>query len=331
MKWMLTAVLLGALTCSLLAKAPQETAEAKKQAQEDVGRMVNSNNAFAWSLYAKLAEKEGNLFFSPSSIHTALAMTYAGARGKTGLQMHLTLRLPYEDLPPAGGKRYAPAMMPLDEITPWPQGRVHPAYAGLLKELKPGKKAGYQLHVANALWGQKGEPWLKEFLATTKDNYGAGLREVDFKGQTEAARQTINKWVEKQTKEKIKDLLAKRILTPLTRLVLTNAIYCKGDWARQFDKKRTKDRPFKLSADKSVKVPMMNQTAKFGYAETKDLQVLRMAYVGKELSMVVLLPRKVGGLAEVEKSLAKTGLNDVLKNLRQQEAHVCVPQFKIES
>ena len=285
-----------------------------------------SSNRFAWDLYAKLAEKKGNLFFSPSSVHTALAMTCAGADGNTLTEMAETLRLPREVKPTGADGQ---ATKPVD--VPWSQERVHKAYGGLLAQLKPGWRAGYELHVANALWGQKGYPWQKEFLATTRENYGAGLREVDFVRQTEAARRTINRWIEEQTRGKIKNLLAGGTLTPLTRLVLTNAIYFKGDWASKFKKEYTQDSPFKLSAGKSVKAPMMNQTGKFGYAETKDLQVLRMPYVGKDLSMVIFLPKKLDGLADVEKLLRKTGPDALLESLERQELDVFLPKFKMTS
>ena len=327
----LTLLLLVCSTCPLWAEAvAMEPAPARKARGIDWPKIARSSNGFAWALYAKLAEKEGNLFFSPSSIHTALAMTYAGARGNTLIEMAETLRFPREVKASGVGGHPGPAVtIPVD--LPWSLQRVHKAYAGLLKELKPGKKAGYQLHVANALWGQKGYPWLKPFLATTRENYGAGLREVDFVKQTEAARQTINKWVEKQTEDKIKDLLAKDIVGRDTLLVLTNAIYFKGDWASKFKEKNTKDAPFKLSAGKSVKAPMMNQTGKFGYAQTKDLQVLRMPYAGEELSMVIFLPKKLDGLADVEKSLGKTGPGALLKRLRDRKVVVSVPKFKMTS
>jgi len=161
--------------------------------------------------------------------------------------------------------------------------------------------------------------------------YGAGLREVDFIKQTGAAGRTIDRWIEEQTKGKIKDLLAGGALDSDTRLVLTNAIYFKGDWASKFKKEHTKDAPFKLSAGKSVQTPMMNQTEKFGYAETEDLQVLRMPYVGGELSMVIFLPKKLDGLAAVEKSLGKTGLDALLKSLDRQKVGVFLPKFKMTS
>jgi len=222
-------------------------------------------------------------------------MTYAGARANTKMQMHWVLALPKHALR-------------VRVVHPWPQDRVHPAYKALLAKLKPGKDAGYELHVANALWGQKDYAWLDEFLKTTKDNYGAGLREVDFIKETEKARQTINAWVEDQTKEKIKELLKPGILNSLTRLVLTNAIYFKGDWASPFDKEATKDAPFKLSAEKSVDVPLMYQTDNFGYADDETSQVLSMPYEGDELSMVVILPKKVDGLADVAGKLTSVAL-----------------------
>lgn len=295
-------LVVGAVACTQPAKATVE-----KSDQEDWVEIVSASNNFAWNLYAKLADEEGNLFFSPGSIHTALAMTCAGARRTTEDQMFETLCFPMR----------------------WPQGVVHKAYARLLKQLKPGKDAGYELQVANALWGQKGYPWLEEFLARTRTDYGAGLREVDFLGATEQARKTINAWVEEQTKDKIRELLRRGILTGLTRLVLTNAIYFKGDWASKFDEKATREAPFKVSLDKSVQVPMMNQTGGFRYAETDELQILRMPYQGEDLSMVILLPRKVNGLAALERTLSAQKVTALIGKLQQREVIVSVPKFKL--
>ncbi len=268
--------------------------------------IVKGNNDFALAIYRQLAAgQKGNLFFSPNSIHAALAMTSTGARGNTAAQMSKTLRLPTQN--------------------------PHEAYAGLLKQLKPPKEGGYELRVANALWGQKGYPWLKDFLDTTKAGYDAGLREVDFVTATEAARKTINAWVEGQTNRKIKDLLKPGVLKPLTRLVLTNAIYFKGDWVSQFDKKQTRDMPFKLSASRTAKAPMMYQKAKFGYTEDKTAQVLSMPYKGKDLSMMVLLPKKVDGLGDMAKKLTADDLAALAGKAYRREVRVYMPKFKMTS
>lgn len=284
--------------------------------------VIASNSEFAFDLYAKLkddpnAQKpDGNLFFSPYSISTALAMTYAGAgtRGQTQEQMERVLHFYYPL------QRIHCAML---------QQRLHEALGLLQNQLNKDKEVGYELNVANALWGQKGEGFLPEFLELTKKYYGAGPREVDFVRQTEKARKTINAWVEKQTKDKIKELIKKGILGRDTVLVLTNAIYFKGDWAIQFDREKTKDAPFMISADKKVNVPMMYLKENFKYWADKDLQVIELPYKGEHLSMIVLLPREVDSLSELEKKLTLENLNSWLQKLRKQEVMVYLPRFKM--
>jgi serpin B len=274
----------------------------------DKATAVRDNNAFAFALYAQLRERDGNLFFSPESISTALAMTYAGAKGQTAEEMASTLHFSLG------------------------QERLHPAMAALLHDLHADREAkGYQLHTANALWGQKGVPFLPEFLALVKDNYGAGLNEVDFRNATEQARQTINAWVEKQTNDKIKNLIAEGVLRPDTDLVLTNAIYFKGDWASPFKKERTHDAPFQVSADEKVTVPLMEQTAKFSYLDGDTFQALELPYAGQDLSMVVLLPKKADGLAALEQQLTEARVRGWLARLRPEEVRVALPRFKVES
>jgi serpin B len=285
-------------------KAPAETAQVKT----DRTAVVKGNTEFAFNLYARLREKPGNLFLSPYSISTALAMTSAGARGKTLDEMNQVLRFSVG------------------------QERLHPAFASLLWELNAGgQPRGYQLRVANALWGQKGYGFRNEFLTTTQANYGAGLFEVDYSGATEQARQTINAWVEKQTEDKIKELLKPGVLSALTRLVLTNAIYFKGGWDVKFKKEDTKDEPF-LGTAQPMKVPLMYQSGKFKYLKGDGFRALEMPYVGKELSMVVLLPEKVDGLPEFEKSLTEANLTKWLGQMHPvTDLPVWLPRFKTTS
>jgi serpin B len=273
----------------------------------DRAAVVKGNTQFALELYGKLRQQDGNLFLSPYSISTALAMTYGGARGQTAEQMARTLHF---DLP---GEK------------------LHPAMGALIQEINGTgeKKRGYQLTTANALWGQKGYPFNADFLKLNKDSYGAGLNDVDFIGATEQARLTINAWVEKQTQEKIKDLLKQGMLTVDTRMVLTNAIYFKGDWVSQFKKDATRDESFFVTADKQVKAPLMHQKGHFNYLEGAAFQALELPYLGKELSMVVLLPKKKDGLAALEKGLSVAGLGSTLRGLRPTEVVVTLPKFKV--
>jgi serine protease inhibitor len=267
--------------------------------------VIRGNNAFAFDLYAHLAGQKGNLFFSPYSVSTALAMTYAGARGQTAIEMCETLHFPL------------------------PQEELHPAFARLLKEMDgKDKNRPFEMHIANALWGQKDYGFLNELLEVTKTNYGAGLREVDFVKDTEGARQTINRWVEEQTNDKIKELIQPRILDSDTRLVLTNAIYYKAPWQTPFSEGRTKEGEFHVTSDQKVMHPIMHQTGEFKYLDVGEFQLLDMPYKGYDQSMVVLLPKKTDGLAELEKTLTAQNLENWLTKGRERQVDVTFPRFK---
>jgi serpin B len=300
--------LLGALIGGAVVGC--ETSGALPGRPENMDKLAADNNAFAFDLYGKLRERGGNLFVSPASISTALAMTYAGARERTAEQM-------------AKAMHFA---LPADKL--------HPAFGALLADFgrDDSTNRGYQLAVANALWGQKGYSWREEFLKLTRAHYGAGLHEVDFQSDASGARKIINAWVEKQTHDKIQELIREGILNQNTRMVLTNAIYFKGDWATRFDKKVTFDQAFHVSAEKQVKVPMMHRTGPYRLYGDQDVQVLDMPYKGNELSMLVVLPKKVDGLEEVENRLSAERLSSWDKGLREEEkVNVTLPKFKMTS
>jgi serpin B len=294
--------------------------EQRKADPESDKVVVQGNNEFALALFARLRENQGNLFFSPYSISTALAMTYAGARGQTETQMAKVLHFPTlagEKVPPE------PAMQ---------EGQFHSAFGVVVKDLNQrAKKGNYELAVANALWGQKGYKLLNDFLRLIETEYGGRLTEVDFVTATESARKTINAWVEEKTKDKIKELLKPGVLDTMTRLVLTNAIYFKGDWARQFKKDRTKQSPFTLASGEKVDAPMMNQTGEFRYMKAEDFQALELPYVDNELSMIILLPKETDALPKFEKTLNLEDFSQWLDRLHRREVIVSVPKFKMTS
>jgi len=269
--------------------------------------VVSGNTAFALNLYNQLRHTEGNLFCSPYSISTALAMTYAGARGRTAQQMAETLHFPLD------------------------HARLHPAFADLEKRLSAVQSQGnILLKVANSLWLQSGYVFLDEFIDLLKECYGTPITPLDFQ-QIEASRTKINTWVEERTQDKIKELIKPGHIDALTILVLVNAIYFKGDWAHPFDDNLTKDAPFWISADEKIETPMMSQKGKFGFAQRENLQILELPYAGQDLSMVVLLPKEVDGLAVLEDSLTLENLADWTGNLRESEVQVFLPRFKMSS
>ena len=313
-QYLIFLVIILVVSAALLPPAGAEDMREKTDPKADVKTIVGGNSKFAFDLYAKLKDDPdikktgGNIFFSPYSISMALGMTWGGTRGRTEKQFAKTM---YFTLP---------------------QDRQHQAFGKLEQQLNTGgKKGNYQLSVANALWGQKGEPLRKEFLELTNKYYGAGLRELDFTTPelAEKARQIINGWVEKKTNDKIKDLIAKGVLNRETVLILTNAIYFKGDWQIQFDKKNTKDRPFNISSEKKVQAAMMYLKDDFKYWGDENLQVIELPYKGEQLSMVVLLPRVVDGLAELEKKLTLENMDSWMGKTRKQEVSVLLPKFKM--
>jgi serpin B len=292
------------------SKLPRD--HAPQVADTDLSALADGNNAFAIDLYHHLDTDPGNVFFSPYSISTALAMTYAGARGTTESQM-------------AQAMHYSLA-----------QAQLHPAFNKLALELDtrstdaniPADKA-FKLHVANATWGQDGYTFLPEYLDTLALNYGAGLRLLDFMSDPESARQTINQWVSKETENKINDIIPQGAIDQLTRLVLSNAIFFKGDWQSEFTKDATQLGTFTMLEGGTTTVPMMHQEGQFRYVDVEGFQALEMAYAGGQLSMVIILPEQ-GKFSEVASSLSAAGLDNIMDNLQYTLVALTMPKFKFE-
>jgi|AntAceMinimDraft_16_1070373.scaffolds.fasta_scaffold00683_1 serpin B len=276
---------------------------------EDVSNVVEANNEFALNFYYHLKDKQdGNIFFSPYSISSALAMTYEGARGQTAEEMRSVFYFPDND------------------------DLRRTEYAGMIDEInKEGKE--HQLQTANALWAEKDYKFLDEYFNIVEENYGGKVTNLDFKKNAENARITINNWVEEKTNDKIKDLIPQGMVNSLTRLVLTNAVYFKGDWIRQFNEDDTKDQGFRINKDSVIRVPMMERTdeeARFNYAENNELQILEMPYSGEELSMLIFLP-KDNDLEALENSLSFENLSKWKKDLKEKRVKIFIPKFKFET
>lgn len=297
-----------------------EKPDMRKKAVEK--SVVEGNNKFALELYAKLGDKEGNLFFSPYSISTAMAMVYNGARGSTETQMARVMHYPVIVRP---GEELG-STITLD------RRQFAEAFGKIIKGLNDrGEKSDYELSVANALWGQKDYEIIPDFTRVVSTQYGGECKSIDFVGATEKARKTINTWVEKKTKNKIKDLLKPGVLNRMTRLVLTNAIYFKGSWASQFKKAATRPGPFTLADGKKINVPMMNQTEQFKYTEAEDFQAIELPYGDNELSMIILLPKRTDGLVDLEKKMTAENLSRWRKKMYKRKVVVSVPKFKMTS
>jgi len=255
---------------------------------QGIQEVVNANNQFAFDLYSKFNEsEEGNVFYSPYSIFSALAMTYEGAKGQTAEEM---------------------------------------------KSINQGSKS-YELRTGNALWGQIDFPFLEDYINRVGTYYGGKIANVDFVNETEKTRETINSFIEEQTNDKIKDIIPLGYLDALTRLVLSNAIYFKGEWEWEFDKSDTEEKNFTITPENVVKTPMMQMNPDnviFNYANLTDLQILELPYKGDKISMLILLP--TANLSVIEPSLTAEKLEEYKNKMQETELdNVYLPKFEFDT
>ena len=300
-KYILVAGVVMCLSCGSAVSVATENPGTKK----DMG-VVDAANQFCLDLYARLAGKKENIFFSPYSIWTALAMTYEGARTGTAKQMQQTLHMPDDN------EKRRTSIRDLLGIINTPD-------------------VGYELNTANALWAQHDHPFLQEYINIITEYYMGRVTNLDFETDTEGSRKTINDWVAEKTRQKIKDLIPPGALTAVTRLVLTNAIYFKGDWQLQFEEAQTSRQPFFVNPEDTVSVPMMSMmNARFPYAETPDVQILELPYSGDSLVMMIMLPR-TQNITTLESMLDSSHLSAWAKNLRPKKVNVFMPRFLLET
>jgi serpin B len=270
--------------------------------------VVEGNTTFALDLYNNLKGSTGNIFFSPFSISTGLAMTYAGARRQTASEL-------------ARGAHFGVSA-----------AELYATFGELSQRLEQVQHWGkVKLVTANGLWAQEDHPFLQPFMDTLQTSYRAEARNVDFKHDCPRAVREMNSWMSKQTGGRITGMLDSVRLDESSRLVLCNAIYFKGKWKSRFRPGDTHPAPFQISPSESVSVPMMVQTAEFKMdASEPEARMLELPYYGGDLGMVIILPYAVDGLAELEDALTPEKLDTWLANLEQKtphKTHVYLPRF----
>jgi serpin B len=277
--------------------------------------VTDANNRFSADLYREIATDNatggGNIFFSPFSISSALALTYEGARGTTADEIRSVFYFPVNDTSRREG------------------------FASINAGINQGN-AGYTLSTANALWAEKTSVFLPGYTSIAQQYYSANTTNLDFVGEPDASRQTINDWVAAKTNNKIQDLLPTGSITSMSRLVITNAVYFKGTWEKQFDANQTSNAPFTRPDGTTVTANMMQMTDEdtvYPYAETPDLQMLTLPYTatsGPGLSMIILLPKE-NNLSAAVPYLDPTNLSALEQSASSRRVMVYLPKFKLES
>ncbi len=297
----------------MLLKSDKPRNEAVEIDSEASRELVAGNHQFAIDIYQKIKEQDGNIVFSPFSISMALAMVYGGARGTTAEQIAAVMHLPQNE------------------------AEIHAAFNWLDQTLEnraagpEGKKnSGFELSIANSIWGQKGFAFQQEYLDLLAVNYGAGLRAADFVSDPNGSRRAINDWVSDETRKKIQDLLPEGSVTGDTRLVLANAIYFNAPWKDEFKKADTQELPFNLLNGSQVVVPMMHAKKNYGYTYGDGYRAVALPYRGDQVAMLIILPDE-GNFGSFEEELSAELLSNIIGEMSYDEVNLTLPKFTFET
>ncbi|MBL7111265.1 MAG: serpin family protein [Bacteroidales bacterium] len=274
-----------------------------------IADLASSVNEFAIDLFKELGKKKENMVFSPVSISSALAIAYAGAKNNTAREMSYTLNFPAD------------------------QSSLHAAFRDFIDSLTmASQEKGTELKIANGLWVQENYKLLPEFIELGSAYYSARIENVSFKSfeEQEKSRTKINKWVEKQTNNKIQNLIPEGILNELTRLIITNAVYFNGNWTNPFEKNKTSPSIFHVSSSVSVKTDFMHQKEMVWYYEDEEIQAVQLLYKGERNSMIILLPKETDDWRLVSNILTISRLDIIRNGFKREEVEIAIPRYTIE-
>jgi serine protease inhibitor len=304
----LIALVLICGSCNRKGKSLVTTASGKNIEEIMELPLTQRNNLFAFDLLKAIPEYKENFIISPFSISSALAMTYAGADGKTKDEMVRTLYFDPQ------------------------QNQFHSEYSLYMTRLRELAGDKVQLNIANNLWAQQGYHFRQEYFDLLEMNYGTLLNEVDFyRGDREQIRLEINQWVYDETREKISDLIAQGVLTEDTRLVLVNAIHFYGPWMVAFDKELTRQDYFNNISGERLLADFMFRSDKLPYFANEKMEALELPYEGGDFSLLIFLPKIALSLPELEEGLTAEDFVSVISSLQEKDVDVIIPKFKAET
>lgn len=286
-------------------------ADASASTPDGIEKVTTANNQFAIAMYRQInghtGQADDNVFFSPYSLSTAMAMLYAAAEGETKAQIQKTFYYPSMDI-------------------------LNPNSAALYNQFnKPNPD--YKLATVNDLWMEQGLTPTKSYVDTVQRYYGGQVTNLDFESNPNPSRLIINKKIAQHTNQLIPELLPKGSIKPITVAVLTNAIYFKGDWKVPFEVQSTTEQPFYNHIGTSPNIKMMQLQEHFGYSEDKQVQVVQLPYKGDDLSMLVVLPKSKdkAAMQQLVQDLSADTIKQWSKDLVTQEVNVHLPKFKLEA
>ena len=308
MKKSVRTFLLAFIVCSLIqctdSSGPIEKKPPRELNTSEIALVASTDN-FGLKLFREviLQNFDKNVFISPLSVSMALGMTYNGADGTTRDEMHKTL-----------------------EFAGLGDKEINESYKSLIRLLgELDDKVIFQ--IANSIWYRSGWQFEEDFLNINKTYFSASVSDLDF--DDPLAADIINKWVEDNTNGKIKDIV-KAPINPLTVMFLINAIYFKGTWTYEFDKKLTKDGEFIKPDGSKVTCKMMEQESDFQYFYNDDFQAVDLPYGDGLYRMTVFLPRETKEINSIIEKFNQANWNDWMNSFSGQEGILFLPKFKLE-
>lgn len=299
-----------AVSLALIMVGTAAAVERPKEANViTVGEPSMADDAFARALLGQLGQTRGNVVASPASIEACVLLALAGARGQTADQIATALHVD-------AAERANLAALIARTRAPFQAAK--------------GRKTGTAT-MANSVWVQKKFPVKDDYRKLLETSADAGFEQLDFVANTDAARRTINAWVDAHTQHKIPELFGTGSINPSSRLVLANAVYFKADWSKPFDKQWTKNQPFHRPGQSDITVPLMHKKSEFRYYEAPTYQIVELPYAGDSYSMVIWLPQKAEELAALEAEVLKLSTVEALRELQMTDVDLYVPRFKLNS
>ena len=273
------------------------------------GAIVNGNSQFAFKMQRQFGDYEHNAFFSPYSISLVFGMLYSGAADETAQQIKNTFHFPADQ-----------------HALPIYFGRLNNQLMKTAKDKTTGKNI--ELNIANGIWVEKSYHFLPSYIEILKNSYQSKINKADFLNNLNQEIVQINSWVEQKTNDRIKDLIPDGALNPLTKMVLVNAIYFKGDWQKPFKGHSTTKGDFYTFNNQILQTQMMHQRGRFSVAEDENTQLIELLYQGGNYSMLVLLPKNNSDIKQFETNLTSEKLNQLTNKLAMNQVSLSLPKFK---
>ncbi|EDW58701.1 serine protease inhibitor 42Dd [Drosophila virilis] len=267
---------------------------------------------FARNFFRALNEEEevrvNNLIISPTAARSAMTLVFMGAGGKCADELRSGLILGF-------AKKLEIAKQHAEFIS---------------KDCVCSDK-GVSMRIATGLYVKQDQELRPDFNLQAGEFFNTQADSLNF-ADAEGAMRQVNKWLERQTFNTVRDLLTPASFNVESNVILVNSLYFRAKWTKQFSVERTSLGDFAISEEQKMQLPMMRQAGQFRYGESRKLKsrILQLPFDESDVNMLLILPDETMGLAELESKLGEIDLNEVALKSVMHDVDITVPRFKFE-